>query len=68
MFAQVNDEGRSYNIMDEIVHHRKTEAAVPEEDAYVTLKGKRHPVRTTKGWELCVLWKTGDTSWEKLRT
>ena len=22
--------------------------------------------RTTKGWELCVLWKDGSTSWESL--
>ena len=24
-------------------------------------------MRTTKGWEICVLWKNGDTSWEQLK-
>jgi hypothetical protein len=67
MFAQVDYEGRSYNIMDEIVDHRKSGEAMPEDEEFVTIRGKRHPVRTTKGWEMCILWKTGDTSWEKLK-
>jgi hypothetical protein len=67
MFAQVDDDGNTYNIMDEIVDHRKTREAVLEDEAFVTIRGKVHPVRTTKGWEMCVLWKNGDTSWEKLK-
>jgi hypothetical protein len=67
MFAQVDDDGRSYNIIDKIVDHRKTTKAISEEEAYIVIRGKKHPVRTTKGWEMCVLWKNGDTSWEKLK-
>ncbi len=26
-----------------------------------------HPRRTTKGWQLCALWKDGSTSWESLK-
>jgi hypothetical protein len=61
------DDGLSYNIIDKIVDHRRTNKAVNEADAFVTINGKQHPARTTKGWEMCVLWKNGDTSWEKLK-
>jgi len=66
MFAQVNDKGRSHQILDEIVDHRHTKESVPKEAGFITLRGKNHPLQTTKGWELCILWKNGDTSWEKL--
>jgi hypothetical protein len=66
MFAQVDDEGRSYQILDEIVDHRRTKDAIPDDDAYTTIRGRRHPIRTTRGWEMCVQWKNGDTSWESL--
>jgi hypothetical protein len=67
MFAQVDDEGRSHQILDKIVNHRRTKESISKEEAFVTIQGKKHPVRTTKGWELCILWKNGDTSWEKLK-
>jgi hypothetical protein len=67
MFAQVDDEGSSYNIMDAIVDHHKLKEAIPEDKVFVTIQDKIHPVCTTKGWEMCVLWKNGDTSWEKLK-
>jgi hypothetical protein len=67
MFAQVDDEGRRYNIMEEIIDHRRTVAAVPDTEAFVTIRGRKHPIRTTKGWELCIQWKSGDTSWEQLK-
>jgi hypothetical protein len=67
MFAQVDEEGRTHHILDEIVDHRKTSEAASREEAYVTIRGKKHPIRTTRGWKMCILWKTGDTSWEGLK-
>jgi hypothetical protein len=67
MFAQVDEEGRSHQIMDKIVNHRETEDSLSESEAYMTIRGKKHPTHTTRGWEMCILWKNGDTSWEKLK-
>jgi hypothetical protein len=44
MFAQVDNEGRSYQILDKIVDHRKTKDAIQDDDAYTTIQGKRHPM------------------------
>jgi hypothetical protein len=30
------------------VDHRKTAEAIPNDEAYVTVNGRKHPVRTTK--------------------
>jgi hypothetical protein len=30
------------------------------------IEGKRQPRKTTAGWKLCVKWKDGSTSWERL--
>jgi hypothetical protein len=68
MFAQqVDGEGRSYQILDEIVDHRQTSVPLESDVTHVKIRGRQHPIRTTKGWELCVLWKNGDTSWEQLK-
>jgi hypothetical protein len=67
MYAQVDEEGRQYNTLDELVDHRHDDTAVTPANAYVTLNGKQHPKRTTQGWQLCVKWKDGSTSWEELK-
>ena len=33
---------------------------------YVTHGANKHFHKTTKGWQLCVEWKDGTTSWERL--
>jgi hypothetical protein len=37
MFAQVDDEGQSYQILDKMVDHPKTKDAIPDDDAYTTI-------------------------------
>jgi hypothetical protein len=68
IYSQLDDEGRQYVLLQEIIDHPTTEEALPEEERYqVTLNGNIHPKRTTKGWHLCALWKDGSTSWESLK-
>ena len=62
MYAQVDTEGHTIVIMDEIIDHGIIGSAVSADDLYVTTKnGKKHMRRTTQGWKLCVLWKDGST-------
>jgi hypothetical protein len=67
MFARVDNEGQSYQILDEIMDHCETSQAIPNGEAYVMICGKQHPLRITRGWEMGILWKNGDTSWESLK-
>jgi hypothetical protein len=66
MYAQCDIEGRQYNLIEGIIEHKTDGHAV--EPVYMYSKhGSNKKVRkTTKGWHLCVEWKDGTTSWERL--
>ncbi|KAI2493498.1 Reverse transcriptase (RNA-dependent DNA polymerase) [Fragilaria crotonensis] len=67
MLSQVDDEGRSYAVMSEIVDHRTNGHALSKDDGFVEDKrGRRHPRITTRGWELQVEWRDGSTTWVPL--
>jgi hypothetical protein len=57
IYSQVNQEGRNFSLLSEIIDH--------EEDLNVT-KGDL-PRHTTRGWRLLVAWKDGTTSYIPLR-
>ena len=51
-------------LIRQIVGHRaNTKMAVTKEDGTVKIKGTKYPKRTTKGWDLCIEWNNGETSW-----
>ena len=64
----VDKDGRTQVMISGIVGHRTSPEALKKgsEDAYVVVNGRKSMKRTTKGWELCVQWKDGPTSWEPL--
>ena len=64
LYSQVDDEGRQYAIIKEIIDHRKDGTAVAADDGFIiTSSGQRRQRQTTKGWEVLVEWKGGDTTW-----
>jgi hypothetical protein len=67
MYAQADLDGNQYLLLSEVVGHHKSKTAVPADDLWITTNGKRHMRKTTKGWQFCVLWKDGSTSWESLK-
>jgi hypothetical protein len=62
LYSQVNEEGRSYLILSEIMDHRKDGNAISGDDAMI-LPGTNHLRRTTKGWQLLVKWKDRSSDW-----
>ena len=68
MFAQVDDEGNQYLLMNETTDHRKDKRAIPISDGITRgHNGNESPKITTCGWELLVQWKDGLTSWMELK-
>jgi len=68
IYAQTDQEGRSYSILSGIVDHRNNGHAVSKDDGFTTdRRGVRHPKKTTRGWDLQVEWKDGTTSWIPLK-
>jgi hypothetical protein len=66
MWAEVDQEGHQYSIMDGITGHRKDSNAVESKDQYMQTKSGRRLRQTTAGWDLSILWKDGSESWIKL--
>ena len=52
--------------MRNIVDHKADGHAVKRADRFVTIRERQYPKKTTKGWHLCVEWRDGTTTWEKL--
>ena len=52
--------------MSGIVDHRSNDKAVYKSDRYVVIRGRKFPRKTTVGWKLCIEWRDGSTSWERL--
>jgi hypothetical protein len=68
LYSQVDEEGRQFQLMDEISDHRKDGSALSADDGtFVDRNGKSHKRMTTKGWELLVSWKDGTSDWIKLK-
>jgi hypothetical protein len=67
IMTNVDDEGNSFVLLDEILDHMKTDEAVSMDDAWYTAKtGAKRRRPTTKGWRHLISWKDGTTSWTRL--
>ena len=68
ILTQVDQDGHTLMLIDEILDHRTNNELLTGDDAYYTdTHGNKRVKRTTKGWEICVLWKDGSTNWIALK-
>jgi Reverse transcriptase (RNA-dependent DNA polymerase) len=63
MYEQIDEEGQVQRMINEIIDHKKMGDAVSLDDNITSAGKSRY---TTRGWRLCVKWRDGTTSWEKL--
>mmetsp|Transcript_24287 Transcript_24287/g.34810 ORF Transcript_24287/g.34810 Transcript_24287/m.34810 type:complete len:1184 (-) Transcript_24287:1334-4885(-) len=68
IYAQVDDDGLEHTLFSSIIGHHKKQDALEDDAAFVNTQGSQnpHPVRTTKGWDICIEWKDGSSSWHPL--
>ena len=67
MYAMCDENGDHILLFDAIVDHKKNNKAMTRaEQKFVDSRGNQQYKRLTKGWEVCVRWKNGSTTWEKL--
>jgi hypothetical protein len=68
MYAQVDDEGNMFQLLLEIMDHKKDGTAIDISNGMVTLaNGNMKPKITMQGWMLLVMWKDQSMSWVKLK-
>lgn len=64
MYENVDSEGFTTKVMDQVQRHRKTDQAVGMEDAFTKdARGRKTRRITTKGWDFLIKWKDGSESW-----
>jgi hypothetical protein len=68
MYAQIDNEGNMFQLLDEIMDHKKDDMAIDIANGTVTLKSGNVKLKiTTQGWQLLMLWKDKLMSWVKLK-
>ena len=67
MYAMCDKNGNHILLFDAIVDHKKNDNAITRsEQKFVEFRWKQQYKRSTKGWEVCVRWKNGSTTWENI--
>jgi hypothetical protein len=66
MYAQCDEEGNQFIMLQDIFGHKTDGHAVDHADMYIKVGSNIQIRKTTEGWHLCVEWKDGTTSWERL--
>jgi hypothetical protein len=66
IFAQCDEEGNQFLMLRDIVGHKTDGHAVECADMYIKVGSNKQIRKTMKGWHLCVEWKDGTPSWERL--
>jgi hypothetical protein len=66
MYAQCDEEGNHYGLMEGIVGHKTDGNAVARADTYIKHGSNKKVLHTTNGWNIFVEWKDGSASWEIL--
>jgi hypothetical protein len=68
MYAQVDDEGNMFQLLLEIMDHKKDGTAIDISNGMVTsANGNMKPKIMMQGWMLLVMWKDRSMSWVKLK-
>ena len=64
---KIDEEGFDLGLLDGIIGHRKLNNSVSKDNGWYDQNGARKRVVTTQGWEICIVWKDGSTSWLPLK-
>lgn len=64
LYADIDDAGNTYALLNELIGHRKNDTALSKDEAsYFHKSGQLRNKPTTKGWEIEVDWKDSTSSW-----
>ena len=68
LFAQVDQDGQIFVLLDEIIDWRTDGSQIKPEDAFIHISnGNKRRRETTKGWEVCIQWKDGSSTWNQVK-
>ncbi|CAJ1969005.1 unnamed protein product [Cylindrotheca closterium] len=66
MYLQCDENSNQFLLLDSIIDQKTEKTAIQPGNNRFRYHGRLVQKRTTKGWQLCVQWKDGTTTWELL--
>jgi hypothetical protein len=68
IYNQVDDDGFQESLFTDIIGHRKSVIEAMTEEKFKELEESNNPshARATKGWDICIQWQDGSSSWHPL--
>jgi hypothetical protein len=68
IYNQVDDNGFQESLFTDIIGHRKNDNEAMSDEDFSTLESGHNPAhaRTPKGWDICIQWQDGTSSWHPL--
>ena len=67
MYSTCDDSGNEYLMMDSILDYWKSNKELSVASQKVVHRGFSFMWRSTVGWQICVKWRYGSTSWQALK-
>ena len=68
LFAQIEQDGQRFVLFDEIIDWQTDGSQIKSEDAFIHISNRNKRRReTTKGWEICIQWKDGSSTWNQVK-
>ena len=64
MYAACDDSRNENLMMDSVVDYRKSNKAISVSSQKVVHRGRSFMRQSIVGWQLCVEWRDGLTSWQ----
>ena len=68
LLAKVDQDGHCFVLFDEMIDHITDGTDIKEEDAFTHMgNGNKQRRETIKGWEVCIQWKDGRSTWNQIK-
>ena len=68
LFSQVDQDGQRFLLFNAIIDLRTDGAQIKVGDYVIHMSnGNKRSRDTTKGWEVCIQWKDGSSTWNQVK-
>ena len=68
LFSQVDQYGQHFLLFNAVIDSRNDGTQIKEGESFIHRYNKnKRMIDTTKGWEFCIQWKYGSSTWNQVK-
>ena len=68
LFSQVDQDGQRFVLFNAIIYSRTYGTLIKDRDYFIHMSNiNKRRRETTKGWEVCIQWKDGRSTWNQVK-